>query len=62
LLKVRDVVDALLSRLAESAPEQEGDHAVGVGVFRDCSEAGRTIKGALGTDYWLRVLLSQQDR
>ena len=50
LLKVRAVVDALLSRLAESAPEQEGDHAVGVGVSRDSSGAGRTIKGALGTD------------
>jgi len=45
LLKVRAVVDALLSRLAESAPEQEGDHAVGVGVSRDSSGAGRTIKG-----------------
>ena len=44
LLKVRAVVDALLSRLAESAPEQEGDHAVGVGVSRDSSGAGRTIK------------------
>ena len=50
LLKMRAVVDALLSRLAESAPEREGDDAVGVGVSRDSGGAGRTIKGALGTD------------
>ena len=34
LLKARAVTDALLSRLVESAPEQEGDDAVGVSVSR----------------------------
>ena len=34
LLKARAIADALLSRLTESAPGQEGDHAVGVGVSR----------------------------
>jgi hypothetical protein len=34
LLKARAVTDALLSRLVESAPEQEGDDAVRVGVSR----------------------------
>ena len=33
-LITRAVIDALLSRLAESAPREEGDHAVGVGVSR----------------------------
>jgi hypothetical protein len=32
LIKARAVIDALLSRLAESVPREEGDHAVGVGV------------------------------
>ena len=33
LIKARAVIDALLSRLAELVPREEGDHAVGVGVF-----------------------------
>jgi hypothetical protein len=34
LLKARAVIDALLSRLAESAPRQEGDNAIGIGIAR----------------------------
>lgn len=50
LLKARAVTDALLSRLVESAPEQEGDDAVKVGVSRKASEPGRRIKRSLGPD------------
>ena len=34
MIKARAVIDALLSRLTESAPGEEGNHAVGVGVSR----------------------------
>src|SRR5271166_369000 len=50
LIKARAVIDALLSRLAESAPEEEGDHAVGVGVSRTARGAGGPDGGALGSD------------
>src|SRR5258708_37412757 len=50
LLKARAVTDALLSRLVESVPEQEGDDAVGIGVSRTARGAGRRIKGSLGPD------------
>ena len=40
LLKARAVTDALLSRLVESVPEQEGDDAVGIGVSRTARGAG----------------------
>jgi hypothetical protein len=44
LLKARAVTDALLSRLVESAPGQEGDDAVRVGVSQTADEPGRRIK------------------
>jgi hypothetical protein len=44
LLKARAVTDALLSRLVESVPEQEGDDAVGIGVSRTARGAGRRIR------------------
>ena len=50
LLKARAVTDALLSRLVESAPGQEGDDAVGVGVSRKTGEPGRRSKRSLGAD------------
>ncbi len=50
LLKARGVTDALLSRLVESAPEQEGDDAVRIGVSRTARGAGRRSKGSLGPD------------
>jgi len=43
LLKARAVTDALLSRLVESAPEQEGDDAVRVGVSRTARGAGQRV-------------------
>ena len=48
LIKARAVIDALLSRLAESAPGEEGDHAAGVGVSRRARGAGGPDEGALG--------------
>ena len=45
LLQLRAVTDALLSRLVELVPEQEGDDAVGIGVSRTARGAGRRTKG-----------------
>jgi hypothetical protein len=45
LLKARAVTDALLSRLVESVPKQEGDDAVGIGISRPARGAGRRING-----------------
>ena len=50
LLKARAVTDALLSRLIESAPKQEGDDAIGVGVSRTARGAGQRINGPLEPD------------
>jgi len=50
LIKARAVIDALLRRLAESAPGEEGDHAVGVGVSRTARGARGPDEGALGSD------------
>ena len=50
LIKARAVIDALLSRLAESVPREEGDHAVGVGVSRTARGAGGPDGGALGSN------------
>ncbi len=46
LIKARAVIDALLNRLAESAPGEEGNHAVGVGVSRTAHGAGAPHGGA----------------
>ena len=45
LLKARAIADALLSRLTELAPGQEGDHAVGVGVSQRTSAPAARMKG-----------------
>ena len=50
LLKVRAVVDALLSRLAESAPEQEGDHTVGALGTDRSQGTGRRAGASLTAD------------
>ena len=47
LLKARAVTDALLSRLVESVPEQEGDDAVGIGISRPARGAGRELRGEM---------------
>ena len=45
LIKARAVIDALLSRLAESVPREEGDHAVGVGVSRTARAPAARMEG-----------------
>ena len=50
LLKARDVTDALLSRLDGRPPNRRATMQLELAFLEKAGEAGRRIKGALGTD------------